>query len=62
MNTQTTASVPKLFIGMDVPKKSWTCHFKTDLFDYKAITMPADTSCLQDYVQKHFAGHEVNCC
>jgi len=62
MNTQTTASVPKLFIGMDVHKKSWTCHFKTDLFDYKSITMPADASCLQDYVQKQFPQHEVTCC
>jgi len=62
MNTQTTASVPKLFIGMDVHKKSWTCHFKTDLFDYKTVTMPADTSCLQQYVQQHFAAHEVTCC
>jgi len=62
MNTQTTASVPKLFIGMDVHKKSWTCHFKTDLFDHKTVTMPADTSCLQEYVQKHFSAHEVTCC
>lgn len=62
MNTQITASVPKLFIGMDVHKNSWTCHFKTDLFDYKTVTMPADPACLQDYVQKHFTGHEVTCC
>ena len=62
MNTQTTASIPKLFIGMDVHKKSWTCHFKTDLFDYKTVTMPADTTCLQQYVQQHFEDHEVTCC
>jgi hypothetical protein len=24
--------------------------------------MPADTSCLHDYVQKHFTDHEVTCC
>lgn len=62
MNTQITASVPKLFIGMDVHKNSWTCHFKTDLFDYKTVTMPADPACLRDYVQRHFADHEVTCC
>lgn len=39
MKTQTTA-VPKLFIGMDVHKKSRTVHFKTDLFDNKTVTMP----------------------
>lgn len=62
MKTQTTASIPKLFIGMDVHKKSWTCHFKTDLFDFKTITMPADPACLIDYVQKHFTAHELTCC
>lgn len=61
ISSQTTA-VPKLFIGMDVHKKSWTCHFKTDLFDHKTVTMPADANCLHDYVQKHFADHEVTCC
>jgi transposase len=62
MNQSQATATPKLFIGMDVHKKSWTCHFKTDLFDYKTITMPAEPDCLHDYVQKHFADHEVNCC
>jgi transposase len=61
MLSQTTA-IPKLFIGMDVHKKSWTSHFKTDLFDYKTVTMPADPYCLQEYVLKHFPDHEVTCC
>ena len=47
---------------MDVHKKSWTCHFKTDLFDHKTVTMPADPGCLEDYVLKNFPDHEVNCC
>jgi len=61
ISTQTTA-VPKLFIGMDVHKKSWTVHMKTDLFDYKTVTMPADPQRLQQYVEKNFANHEVSCC
>ena len=61
MNTQITAS-PKLFVGMDVHKKSWTSHLKTDLFDFKTITTPPDPFCLRDYVQKHFPDHEVTCC
>lgn len=61
MLSQTTA-IPKLFIGMDVHKKSWTVHFKTDLFDYKTVTMPADPHCLQEYVQKHFPDHQITCC
>ena len=60
-STQTTAT-PKLFIGMDVHKKSWTVHFKTDLFDNKTVTMPADPDELISYVQKHFQDHEVSCC
>jgi len=61
ISSQITA-IPKLFIGMDVHKKSWTSHFKTDLFDYKTVTMPADPFVLHDYVDKHFPDHEVTCC
>jgi transposase len=61
MNTQTTA-VPKLFIGMDVHKKSWTVHFKTDLFDNKTVTMPAEPMILINYVANNFTGHSVSCC
>ena len=61
MNTQITA-IPKLFIGMDVHKKSWTVHFKTDMFDNKTVTLPSDPGALISYVEKHFVGHEVSCC
>jgi len=54
MNYTQTTAVPKLFIGMDVHKKSWTVHFKTDLFDNKIVTMPAEPSVLITYVEKHF--------
>ena len=62
MNYTQTTAIPKLFIGMDVHKKSWTVHFKTDLFDNKTVTMPADASALISYVEKNFMGHEVSCC
>jgi transposase len=61
MLSQTTA-VPKLFIGMDVHKKSWTVHFKTDLFDNKTMTMPADPLSIMRYVEKNLPDHEVSCC
>jgi transposase len=61
ISSQTTA-VPKLFIGMDVHKKSWTIHVKTDLFDNKTVTMPADILSLTSYVEKNFVDHEVSCC
>ena len=59
MNTQTTA-IPKIFIGMDIHKKSWSVHFRTDLFDHKGFSMPPDAEKLFDYVSLHFAGHEVS--
>ena len=62
MNQTQTTAIPKLFIGMDVHKKSWTVHFKTDLFDNKSITIPTDPQVLLNYVQKHFADHQVSCC
>ena len=62
MKSSQTTATPKLFIGMDVHKKSWTVHFKTDLFDNKTVTMPAEPTTLISYVEKHFPDHEVNCC
>jgi transposase len=52
--SQTTALIPKVFIGMDVHKKSWTVHFKTDLFDNKTLTMPCEPETLTDMWQKTF--------
>ena len=47
---------------MGVHKKSWTAHFKTDLFDNKTVTMPAESESMINYVEKNFAGHTVSCC
>jgi len=58
MLPQTTA-VPKLYIGMDIHKKSWSVHFRTDLFDHRGFTMPPEANQLAGYVQHHFAEHEV---
>jgi len=59
MNTQTTA-IPKLFIGMDMHKKSWSLHFRTDLFDHRGFSMPPSSEQLYDHVQKTFPDHEVS--
>ena len=61
ISSQITAT-PKLFIGMDVHKKSWRCHFKPDLFDYKTVTRPADPDGLEDYVLNNSPHHEVSRC
>ena len=59
MNTQITAT-PKLFIGIDIHKRSWKIHCSTDLFSGKSFSMAPDPELLRKYVDKHFAGHEVN--
>jgi transposase len=59
METQLTA-LPKLFIGMDIHKKSWSVHFRTDISDHKSLTMPADADVLYNYVHSHFPNHQVS--
>lgn len=58
MKSQTIAT-PKLFIGMDIHKKSWSVPMRTDLFDHKGFSMPPEAGKLVDYVKAHFADHEV---
>ena len=56
--TQTTATA-KLFIGLDIHKKSWTVYFRTDLFDHRGFTMPPLWQHLAEHVSRHFPDHEV---
>lgn len=59
MNTQITAQ-PKLYIGIDIHKRSWKIHCATDLFSGKSFTMPPKPELLKTYVTTHFKGHEVS--
>lgn len=59
MATQLTAN-PKLYIGMDIHKKSWSVHLRTDISDHKTLTIPACSEVLYEYVDKHFKDHEVS--
>jgi transposase len=52
-------SQPKVFIGMDIHKKSWSVSIQTDLFFHKSFTMPPDASELAGYIERHFDRHEV---
>ncbi len=58
MNTQKTA-LPKLFIGIDIHKRSWKVHCATDLFCGKSFSMSPNPEGLKDYVDKHFSGYKV---
>ena len=67
MKTQPTA-IPKLYIGMDIHKKSWTVHFRTDISDHKTLTIPSDPDILFNYVHSNFPDlqvaitYETGCC
>ena len=59
MKTQQTA-LPKLFIGIDIHKRSWKVHCSTDLFSGKSFSMAPDPERLLKYVSKHFPDHETS--
>jgi len=50
---QVTATL-KLFIGMDIHKRSWKIQCHTDLFTGKSFTMPPGSDRLKKYVDKHY--------
>jgi transposase len=59
MKTQFTAS-PKLYIGIDIHKKSWSIHLRTDISDHKSMTIPPNPDILEAYVSENFPGHEIH--
>lgn len=58
MSTQITA-IPKLYIGIDIHKRSWKVHCSTDLFSGKSFSMAPDPEELKKYVDRHFPNYEV---
>jgi len=59
MIPQITAT-PKLYIGVDIHKKSWSVHFRTDISDHRGLTMPPQPEKLAAYVSLHFPDHVVS--
>lgn len=57
----TTASLPKLYLGIDMHKKTWSIYPSTDLFDGKPFSMVSDAEQLIQWVSRHYAQHEVSC-
>lgn len=55
-----TLSRPKLYIGLDMHKRSWSISMQTDLFFHKSYSMPAEPNQLFEYVEHHFSDHEVH--
>lgn len=52
-------ATPKLYIGIDIHKRSWKVHCASDLFSGKTFSMKPDPELLRDYVHRHFSGYQV---
>lgn len=59
MQTKTNTSA-KLYIGLDIHKRSWKIHTATDLFNGKTFSAPPNAMALKDYVDKHYPDHQVS--
>ena len=60
MQLQDALIKPKVFIGLDIHKKSWTVSIQTDLFFHKRYSMPSIAQDLYQYVERTFPNHEVH--
>ena len=60
MSQQVTTSLPKLFIGFDIHKKSWKIQFDTDLGKGKGHSFPPQSEKLKQHVVRHYPDHEVS--
>lgn len=60
MQLQGITQIPKVFIGLDIHKKSWSVSIQTDLFFHKTYSMPSKPADLYDYIAKTFPNHQVN--
>ena len=60
MSKQVTTDSPKLFIGLDIHKKSWRFHFMTDLFSGTGHTFPPVLEKIKNYVKKNYSGYDVS--
>jgi len=60
MSKQVTTQTPKLFIGMDIHKKSWRIHFTTDIVAGSGHTFPPKSELVLKYVNKNYYNYEVS--
>jgi transposase len=62
MKTKDTAcSTSKLYIGIDVHKRSWKIHTSTDLFDGSGYSVPPDAFALKKFVDRQYQDYQVYC-
>ena len=54
-------SRPKLFIGIDIHKRSWKIQTATDMFSGKGFSQEPKAIVLKSYVDKNYPGYQVHC-
>ena len=59
METTENVFEGKLYIGIDIHKRSWKIKTATDLFDGKSFTCKPNALALKQWVDKNFADHQV---
>lgn len=50
----------KVYIGLDIHKKSWRINIDTDICHHKNFNIESREEILHQYVEKHFKGYEVH--
>ena len=59
MKTLSDTATPKLFIGIDMPKRSWYIFTATDLTTGKGFSTEASPEALRKYVEKNYFNYQV---
>lgn len=52
-------TISKLYIGIDIHKRSWKVHCATDISSGKTFSMNPDPVKLRFYVDRHYSGYDV---
>lgn len=60
MSKQVTTERAKLFIGLDIHKKSWKFHFTTDIVSGSGHTFPPKSELVRNYVLRNYKDYEVS--
>lgn len=50
----------KIYVGMDVHKKSWSISIFTEQFEHKTFTQPPEVDVLVNYLRRNFPGASYN--
>lgn len=60
MSKQVTTESSKLYLGLDIHKKTWKFHFATDVVNGVGRSFPPCVATIRNYVLKHYAGYKVS--